>query len=327
MGCGLAGYAAGGGFRGTGGTIAPEVNGVQKRERTDLPLRRVEVDDFARFEGLLRGKTEGDIWKAVSQLPRERLPDAIKRLKEERAVTASGTHDARWLDEIESALYFHWAEMDPQAALADVVTIPKSTDEEERSRKGQLMTSVLTAWMRSDPDAAYRAVKDDDDLEYYGRDLIVKIWTPENVFENLKLYPENHQLLLGWYCGQNADDPVKRNAMLEALDDQPDLKNRDWGYMLLFRSWGYQDFHAAMAEAEERKRPDTVTMLIQDNLKRTPQEVFPWSVTKDIAPDGPLWEQGYSNWLRFDGETAREWFEEQAPLWESKGRSAAVAGF
>lgn len=327
VGCGVAGYAAGGGFRGTGKSAGEATAMVGKRERPDLPGKRIELDDFVRFEELLKGNGETDIWKAVSRLPADRLPEAIKRLREIRAVTASGTHDDERLDEIESALYFHWAEIDPQAALADVVTIPKSTDQDEISHKGLLMTSVLTAWMRTDPNAAYRAVKDDEDLEYYGRDLLVKLWKPENVFENLKLYPENHQLLLGWYCGETANDPVKRNAMLQALKEQPQMQHRDWAYLLLFRCWGYQDFDAAMTEAENQNRAGTVKQLMQDNLNRNPDKVLSWAATKDIPPGGPLWEEGYRNWLVFDQGKAREWFEKQAPLWESKGHDTAVAGF
>lgn len=299
---------------------------LRKTEHTVSPARRVELDDFARFEELLEGGPDTDIWKAVSRLPKEKLPDAFRRLREKRAITASDTLEAQRLDEIESALYFHWAESDPQAALADVIAFGESTDDTEQARKGELMKSVLTAWMRTDPDAAYRSVKDDEKLEYHGRDLLVRLWTPANVFENLKLYPENHQLLLGWYCGAAAEDPVKRNAMLQALKEQTGMQHRDWAYMLLFRSWGYSDFGSAIAEAEAQKLPGTVKQLIQDNLRSNPWQVLPWSSTKDITPGGPRWEEGYSLWLDVDGPTAREWFKKQAPLWESKGHSAAVAG-
>ncbi|RYD21375.1 MAG: hypothetical protein EOP88_11635 [Verrucomicrobiaceae bacterium] len=325
--CGLGGYAAGGGFDGVAEPQAQVEQETRTREHTGSPARRVELDDFARFEELLDGGKDTDIWKAVSRLPKETLPDAFRRLREKRAITASDSPDAQWLDDIESALYFHWAELDPQAALADVVAFPETTDESERTRKGQLMKSVLTAWMRTDPNAAYRSVKDDEKLEYYGRDLLVRLWKPENVFENLKLYPENHQLLLGWYCGAAAEDPVKRNAMLVALKEQKDMQHRDWAYLLLFRSWGYSDFGSAMAEAEAQQLPGTVKQLIQDNLRSNPWQVLPWSSTKDIPPGGPRWEEGYSQWLDMDGPSAREWFNKQAPLWESKGHSAAVAGF
>ncbi|RYD26149.1 MAG: hypothetical protein EOP87_23225, partial [Verrucomicrobiaceae bacterium] len=326
FGCGLGGYAAGGGFGGTAKVTALETDGNRRHERGGLPARRIDLDDFGKFEELLKEGSETDIWKTVSRLPRERMPDAIRRLKEIEAVTATGSPEYL-LRDIKSALYFHWAEMDPRAALADVVAIPKSTDQDERARKGLLMTSVLTAWMRTDPDAAFRAVKDDENLEYYGRDLIVKLWTPENVFENLKKYPENHQLLLGWYCGENANDTVKRNAMLQALKEQPDMKDRDWAYMLLFRGWGYEDFDAAMAEAESQKRTGTVTQLMQDNLNRNPDKVLRWAAAKDIPPGGPLWEDGYRYWLNFDKPAAKDWFEKQAPLWESKGYHSTVAGF
>ncbi len=297
-------------------------------ERPLTRERRTEEDLLGNFSGLLAvGSRETDIWKVVSRLPMERIPEALRQLREAREQVPEGSRNAQRLAEIESALYFHWAETDPQAALANVVAMPETTEPAAQTRKGLLLTSVLTAWMRTDPNAAYRAVKDDEKLEYFGRDLLVRTWTPENVFQNLNLYPENHQLLLGWYCGAAAEDPARRNAILSALRENPELRDRNWGYQLLFRSWGYQDFNAAVAEAENLKLPGMIQQLVRENLELRPQKVMPWAAQRDIPPGGPLWEKGYSEWLGFDGPGARQWLKEQAPLWESNGHSSAVAGF
>lgn len=326
-GCGVAGYAAGGGWDGAGKKAVLTKIRTFHQPQTAPRARGAQMDEFRGFEELLTGSRETEIWKVISQLPTARIPEALLRLRELQAAAASRSSKARWLDEIESAVYFRWAESDPAAALADVASIPESTNMAAKIRRSLLITSVLAAWMRTDPNAAYRAVKDDEKLEYFGRDLLVKTWTSENVFENLKLYPENHGLLLGWYCGAVAEDPARRAATLQALKEQPEMQDRDWGYSLLFRCWGYQDFDAAMAEAQTRKLPEMTKQLLQDNVALSPQKVMPWAVKNNIPPGGPQWEEGYSHWLKVDRPAAAQWFASQAASWESDGHSDAVAGF
>jgi hypothetical protein len=326
--CGVAGYAVGNARNGVGKTDAEPVVVTHKAERPMTRERRTEEDALVNFSGLLAANSrETDIWKVVSRLPAEKIPEALRRLREARAKFPEDGLDARRLGEIEAAVYFHWAEMDPQAALADVVAMPVPRKLADQLRHSLLMKTVLTAWMRTDANAAYRAVKHDEKLEYYGRDLLVRLWTPENVFDNLNRYPEGHQLLLGWYCGKAAEDPEERSAMLAALKERPDLKNRDRGYQLLFRSWGYKDFNAAIAEAEAQKMPGIMKQLVQDNIEMSPQTVFPWATQRGVPIGGPLWEKGYYEWLGFGGPEARQWLAKQAPVWESQGNSASAAGF
>ena len=329
--CGVAGYAAGGGWDGVrkmDPVAKPDISHGPRTLPREQRGRRVEEDVFENFKSLLSGGSkETDIWKVVSRLPVAAIPDALKELRAAQAVTASHCREARRLDEIESALYFHWAELDPVAALADVAEIPKSFEASAQIRKSRLVSSVLAAWMRTGAETAYWAVKDDEEFGYIGRDMLVQTWTPGNVFENLAKHPDKHRDLLGWYCVAAARSPFRRDAMLTALREQPKMKDRDWGYQLLFRSWGYNDFNSAMAGAEAQNLPGMITQLMRDNLETRPQKVMPWAAKNNLPPGGPLWEQGYHEWLGFDGPGARRWLGEQAPVWESKGHSAAVAGF
>lgn len=320
------GYGLGGGFE----RIDPQAQSGSERGQESRKVAREREnrgDPFEGFAQLLSGGGDGDIWKIVSRLPLNRIPDALERLKEMRERTPGWTPDAFRLLEIESALYFRWAESAPEAALADVEATPIPAHGWASIRRRQLRESLMAAWMRSDPDAAYRAVKDDPKLEYMGRSQLVRTWTPADVFENLKRYPKNHQLLLGWYCAAAAEDPVKRAATLQALKEQPGLRNRETAYELLFRSWGYNDFEAAMAEARSQELPAMVSQLLHDNVEQSPQKVLPWAATHDVSPENDPWVKGYAGWLASDAPAARQWFSEQAPRWESQGHSETVAGF
>ncbi len=281
---------------------------------------------MAAFERLLAGR-ESRLWPVVSRLRADALPGAFDKLRELLAKAPKQSAEWRRLNEIESALYFRWAESDPQAALADVLAKPRPDDMWDKMKSRSLVESVLAAWMHVDANAAYAAVKDDKDYSHIGRDMLVRTWTPQTLFKNLELFPDKHRDLLGWYCVAAAEEESRRNAMLAALKEQPEMKDADWAKFLLFRSWGYKDFDAAVAEAEARKLPDTVKQLLNDNLPSNPAQAMPWAVQKGLPPGGPLWERGYENWLRDGNVEARAWFAEQAPLWEDKGHHTAVAGF
>jgi hypothetical protein len=97
--------------------------------------------------------------------------------------------------------------------------------------------------------------------------------------------------------------------------------------MLFFRQWGYDDFDAAVARAGELALPDMVKLVYQDNLSMNPAKAMPWAVSNGIAPGGPQWEEGCANWLGFDPQGARAWFDSHAADWEREGHRAAVAGF
>ncbi len=112
-------------------------------------------------------------------------------------------------------------------------------------------------------------MKDHKDLGHIGRDMLVQTWTPENVFENASRFPDNHRDLLGWYCVAAAKKEEHRNAMLAALEAQPDMKDGDWAKFLLFREWGYNDFSAAIKEAKARGYEDRVEQIVEDNLPRS----------------------------------------------------------
>jgi hypothetical protein len=288
-----------------------------RRIRPEVAARTTALEDFQSLLAPL-GK-EVDIWKVVSRIPPDQIQQAIREVEKLRQ---QGTYLPRER-EILSALYFHWAESDPKAALADVSSQPKSFE------RTDLVKSVLAAGMRNDPDEAYRSVKDHKDFEYYGRTMLVQTWTAENVFENLERHQDNHRDLLGWYCGSLARKPEARDAMIKALQEKPEIKDGDWAKSLLFRSWGYKNFDEAIAKAEELKSPDLVNQLMKDNAGQPfgAPKVFKWAARNHVPPGGPDWEKGYAEWLGYDGAQARAWLVDQAPVWENEGHFAAAASF
>jgi len=300
---------------------------ARRTERSQTPPR-AHPEPFDEFRSLLSPDSrETDIWKVVSRIPPDKIPGTLTLLRETLSHTSGESAGADRLAEIESALFFHWTESDPAAALADVSKLPGPPDQVAIQRRDALLQSVLSAWMRMDPNAAYRAVKDHKDFSYIGRDMLVATWTAENVFENLKLFPDKNRDLLGWYCVAAAKDEGQRNAMLKALKELPDMKDRDWAYFMLFRDWAYRDFDAAVAEAQKHDRPGLVEHVLEDGFQGQPAAAMRWAADHHIPPGGAWWSESYGKWLVFDPQGAGQWLEEQAPAWEKAGHFAAVADF
>jgi len=327
--CGVAGYIAG--SPADSPLSAPRLLKWKSAERgngTDLRPRRVE-DPILEFTRLLRGQhSRTDLLAVISRIPASAMPEAIRLLKERSAATALTERDpGNWeeeaaFNEIVSAVYFHWAEQDPQAALADAKTI------ESGQRRFIADSGALAAWMHTDPDAAFRAVKDDLKVFAIARDMIVRIWTPEDAFENAARYPEKQSDLLGWYGFCHTDSEVRREALLDGLRERKDLKDRQLIYSMLFRSWGYKNFDEAMTTAGKEKLPAVEKQLVTYTLGSPyVASVFQWASTHARLPEGAQWERGYGNWLAEDPGQARKWFAAESPKWEQSGRRDITAGF
>lgn len=288
--------------------------------------RPVADDPAAAFERLLAG---GDrrTWAVVSRLDAGKVSEWLAKLHGIQARTPRGSAEWTRLAEIESALYFHWAAADPQAAWAEVATIPDSYDPSVAGHTTRMVSSVLAAWMRRDPDEAYTAAKNHPDHGHLARNMLILTWTPETLEQNLEKHPDKRRDLLGWFCGSVVEDEAKREAVIGFLLQDPAPKDADWGRMLFFRSWGYIDFDAAVARAEALELPDMVQLVFRDNLSMSPSKVMPWATAKGMEPGGPQWESGFAHWLKMDPAGARAWFESQAPAWERNGHDPAVAGF
>jgi RNA polymerase sigma factor (sigma-70 family) len=288
--------------------------------------RPVPDDSAASFERLLAGE-DRRTWAVVSGLDALSVPRWLEKLRAVQVSTPRGPGEWERLAEIESALYFHWAAADPRSAWADVAAIPESHDSGVEEHTDALVKSVLAAWMRRDADEAYTAAKNHPEHGYTARDMLVLTWTPETLEENLAKHPDKRRDLLGWFCGSVADDEAKREAVIGYLLQQPAPKHADWGRMLLFRKWGYEDFDAAVARAEELELPEMMKLVFQDNLSMSAEKVMPWAISKGAAPGGHQWEKGYLDWLATDPAGARAWFDSNEAVWERQGHHAAIAGF
>lgn len=289
--------------------------------------RRPVADDPATaFERLLAGE-DRRTWAVVSRLEATTVPQWLAKLRELQKSTPRGSGEWTRLMEIESALLFHWADADPQAAWAEVAAIPESHDFTVERHTKAMVKSVLAAWMRRAPDEAFTAAKDHPEHDHIARDMLILTWTPETLEKNLEKHADKRRDLLGWYCGSVVEDEAKREAVISFLWQEPAPKDADWGRMLFFRSWGYHDFEAAMARAEALELPEMTQLIFRDNLPNNPATVMPWAISKGMPPGGPQWEKGYQDWLGRDAGAARAWFESQAPAWERDGHDSAVAGF
>lgn len=258
---------------------------------------------------------EGKIWKIVQRLSPKEIQDAIAEIT---AKEKNGDYEA-WL----SALYYRWAETDPMAAL-----------ESTKQLKGEFLAdamglAVLCSWMSRDAEGAYISLKKDKDFWHEARDMLVRTWNKDTVFESLKRFPdkEDARILLGAYCFQSAGDPESRAHMLAALKENKDLTGREWGYSLLYRSWLYKDPVNALADVAQIKAPWLRQQMLRDGLNSQPGPTLKWATAQGLRPGESMWQEAYRNWLVFEPETARAWFSDQVPVWNQQGDHRAVADF
>jgi hypothetical protein len=315
--CGLVGYAIG---ETQSHTFESEVLKKDAHSTARRPFRNqmAETSSLALFEILLtkRNASKAETWKVVSRLILSEISQALQLVKIAQAKESSGPS----FRDLSLALYFRWAEIAPLAALAGVAS---ETDSYERKLMFQ---SVLTAWIRTDPIAAYNSVKSHQEFGRIGRDMLVRTWTHADVFEKLRLFPQEQQVLLQSYCESLAEKEIGRNAMLAAFKEQPEMEGRDEAQLVLFQEWSYKDFGSAIAKAQEMNLPGTVATILEGNLTRNPDDAIQWASQHKIPPS-PLWHKGYNEWLGYDGPGARKWLHGAAAEMESTGNVSAVASF
>lgn len=321
--CGTGGFAVGKVVKPVS-SQADHLPTATRRSERPQPPQQARPEPLDEFRSLLSAESkETDIWKVVSQISPDRIRDALREIRE---LKRRGTYLPRE-NEILSALYFQWAENDPKAALAGLP--PKPNGSLEIMMWSRLAKSVLTAWMRMDPEAAFGAAKahTNKDFYYMGRDLLVQTWTPENVFQNLDRHSEHRRDLIGWYSVSIAEKPEARDAMLNILKEKPFMEDADTVEFMLFRAWGYRDFDAAVARAKLTYPRKALKQIIEDNLAMHANKALPCAVENDLPPGGPKWEKGYAEWLGMDGVEARAWFKNLELTWELEGHADAAAAF
>jgi hypothetical protein len=315
--CGVGGWSVGS----MRGGEAAEVNPLQndRRERPRPMGRDRSAPSVEPMKELLANLSpdaeEGKVWRIVQRLNPEEIRGAIKEITGRERRTAYKT----WL----SALYYRWSETDPMAAL-----------ESARLLKGDFLAeemglAVLCSWMSRDAEGAYLSLKKDKDFSHEARDILVRTWNKDNIFDNLKRFPdkEDARILLGAYCFESAGDPESRTQMLAALDANEDLTGREWAYSLLFRSWLYKDAAGALAAVAEKPIPWLQQQMLRDGMNNQPGPTLKWATERGLRPGESMWQEGYRHWLMFEPEEARGWFTTQIPAWNERGDHRAVADF
>ncbi len=300
---------------------ATSVNPLKKAGReSPRPMARdrssPSVEPMREFrDELSPDAEEGKVWRIVQRLNPDEIRDAIREITGRERQADYKT----WL----SALYYRWAETDPMAAL-----------ESARQLKGDFLAeemglAVLCSWMSRDAEGAYLSLKKDKDFKYEARDILVRTWNKDNVFDNLKRFPdkEDARILLGAYCFESAGDPESRTQMIAALDANKDLTGREWAYSLLFRSWLYNDPVSALAAVSEKPIPWLHQQMLRDGLSNQPGPTLKWATERGLRPGESMWQNGYRHWLMFEPEEARGWFTTQIPAWNERGDHRAVADF
>ncbi len=304
--CGLGGYALARHRHPSSSAVSAE----EEAKSTVVPSRSPRLREDAAltaFERMIEsGGHDPGLWRVVRRLRSADIEPALAML--------AGIPDPEKKAELFSAFYHRWADLDPQAALEAAL---RTGDEKLRDR---LATSVLCAWVKTDPHAAFQAVRDNAGFRFDAIKMIVRTWSPETVFESLKGFPQDErQVFLAIYCEESVLDPARRDSTLAMLKENPAVEDRDQLRDRLFRSWVLEQPEAAFAAAKEHDDPALRQQMLEFGLVLHPGPTLRWAVETGIRPGGAQWEDGYQLWLAFDPPAAREWFREQSVRWNEEG--------
>lgn len=284
--------------------------------------RELEADPIRAFERLLAGKGEfQEIGAVVSRIPPAKVPELAARLREAVADPPDGA-DPAFIQEIARAMYFRWAEADPQAALQDAGKWPVELERYIMSRP------ALAAGVKRDGVEGYLTMKKDSPHRFHTAEMLVRTWSNDDLLENLKRLPDQAERdhLLSRYCEESAEVPEKREAMIRLLHERKDLTGDGSNFNRIFRAWSNLDFDAAMLSAGKQGVEGLEDEIIDATMNVEAGKAMPAAVARGMKP-GPSWEDGYENWCNSEPEAAKAWLSGQMSAWNEGGHQNTVANF
>lgn len=280
------------------------------KDRHPRPVEKASdpAADLSRLrKGPVNAKTSGEAWTIISRFSIRQIKDALADMPQGKPTDA--------VSDQESMLYFCWAQIDPLEALEAAGEEIKKNKE-----KTMILDSAFTAWMKTDPDAAYQwAMKSptiDNKVAFRQMARLLDSLPPEEALEKAKAYaPEVMKILmtrLGGNMAETAEGREKFLTLLARSGFNPQESARSLSS--LARSWAEADPVAALAALkdlpmDDKAREESRRILTLYWTERDPAAVIAWMTGGENPQPLAAQTRIYQKWAEQDPEQAALEFE------------------
>ena len=235
-------------------------DGRDKRERLKSLLAQPEVSRQASLEAwsIIRGMTMDEVEEALANARSQ--PDA-------------GQSELQTM-----MLYFRWAQLDPEAAIHASMT------DRNPGFEAAVMDAALTAWMKRDPEAAYRFAVDNKDLSEVAPMMLARLLVGGGMTTALEkadqLGGELRKRVLKEFATAAGSDEESRRAFLDGLARHGTEQERVYAASALVLRWSESDPGAALTATGELEAASKSQSsdIFRRWMQRDPSAAIVWSV-------------------------------------------------
>lgn len=291
------------GFAASGVRTIPETprSAADRRERS-IPNRTDRKESLRLLlKSPLNSRTRGELWSIVRGYSIGEIREALQEIS-----TVPDSETIRWQ---KAMLYQRWGQVDPVAAIESATTLP-----EEGVRQTMKM-SALTAWMKQDPDAAYRwAEKSAEFKRQEPSRMMANLLsglTPAMALEKAKSYgAEVHKATLLKLAGDLSTTPEDRAEFLAELARSGSSDEEKAVSLGTFaETWGRGDPLAALGAMDELALDDGRKQQARDRItkdwaEKDPSAALAWLVAKENAQPLKSQVDAYIRWAAREQESA-----------------------
>ncbi|WP_367873943.1 hypothetical protein [Luteolibacter sp. Populi] len=288
------------------------------------------LQDFkARDPGCNNPLVQLEGWESVRAFTAEQCLEGLKVTGEEMDPTSR----TPWA----GMLYFRWAELDPDAAMERALRLPEGHNHD-------FAQSVLSAWFKNDPEAAYRWCKSEPKRaeRLSGSNMMGAMLLSEpsqSAMAKATLLDKMTRYRVFGDAGTLAgrDTPEARQAFLQSLGKYGD-EDRQLALKALLRSWGASEAREVLERWDEFGYHDpNPSFPEKDSIlrrwgSREPEQALAWTEEIPQAAGQPQQLDIYKRWVDSDPEAAARWLEgrdnagEYAALLVKQFHSATLKG-
>jgi hypothetical protein len=270
----------------------------QREDRIEV-IQRLKRDEFLISRDYLRGI---EAWNHVKGLSLAQVKEALATSGENAAANGWGN--------LATLLFHRWGELDPEEAMRHV----RQLGEAEAQNFGP---AILVAWMKNDPEAAYRwSLGDRKFAESIGFDFMLPSTlmseSAASAMEKAKLLGDGISSSVAMKLAQAMSGDAKSRAEFLSAISSLDKKPRQDAIGTMIRVWSSQAPDELLKEWNdlpidgEQQKP-----LLNDVLKlwgkREPAKAVEWMTAHPEMADLGQVQGVYKTWLENDAATAERW--------------------
>jgi hypothetical protein len=294
------------------GVISGE-SGKSDRRQRPIEKRGDKAADLRRLlDRPANSRTSDEGWAIISKLSIRQIKDVLATLPRGKELDPA--------QDQEMMLYFCWAQIDPLEALEAA-----GRESEQNNERATMLRSAFTAWMRTDPDAAYQWAMQspsfDKRVAFRQMAKLLALLPAEESLEKGRTYgPEVTTNLLSRLGGSMVATPEDRAAFLDILRrNGGEAGKSDTILRPFIRTWGAADPPGALAglkdlPMDERTRENFRRQVTTDWTEQDPGSVIAWMTSADNPQPLKDRVQMYREWAESDPEEASQEFENLSRL-------------